>query len=264
MDAVVSVVQSSRIRDLVAAAGRIGHFGVRVRRNLPEPGDRRRVRGAGLLVHDFRPDPAASVDRLRAWDGLAGAPAVFALLERPLTATLQVLAAGAPPVPLAALAVVDEIDAVWLAERTRDALLSATATRMVRRVGSEWWDEELLRLLAVREIESLRPHRTLKGLLRDAGVSRRRFIDATTRAGFERPLDFLHLIRAVRAVDLLRRGLPLTAAAQRLDYGSVATVRRHVNEVFGVSPSAVRRLSEDDLVGRAERCRSVLLPSRAG
>ena len=207
----------------------------------------------GVIVHDFRPAPTRSV----AWlDGIVlSAPrlTVFALVERPLTPVLDAVVRRAHTFSLSGIAVVPEETAAGLARRFRASARAAHLHDVVPVVGREFDLDPLLHQLAERVLARPGEFRTLGGVLRRAGVSRSTFARHARDAGFSPPLRFLHLLRVLEAVLMIREGGSSADVAVELGYGSEDTLRRHFREILGVPPRTARHLDPVRAVAQARR-----------
>jgi AraC-like DNA-binding protein len=210
-----------------------------------------RAQGArSLIVHDFQPDPVASVSWLDQAAGKPGAPTVFALLEAPVAPVLDSLARARHRFRISGVAVAAEDGAGVVAERLERALAFGARTALSDLVHREWRLEGPLAELAGLELLDARPHTTLGGLLHDADMSRKRFVPLARRAGFDPPVRFFQSLRVLRAVTLLGESMTLAEVRDALGYGSPATLRRHFRQLVGVSPDHCRVFSAEELVRR--------------
>lgn len=203
-----------------------------------------------LIVHDFQPDPVASVSWLDEATGRPGAPTVFALLEGPAAPVLDSLARARHRFRISGVAIASEDGVGVLADRLEKALAFGARTTLADLVLREWRLEGPLAELAGLELLDARPHTTLGGLLHEADMSRKRFVPLARRAGFNPPVRFFQSLRVLRAATLLGESMTLADVRDALGYGSPATFRRHFRQLVGVSPDHSRVFSAEELVRR--------------
>jgi AraC-like DNA-binding protein len=208
-----------------------------------------RARGSRcLLIHDFRPDALESVELLRRqWTAGQGF-GVLALLAPPASPALATLVTLPRDFPLWGIVVAGEEGAARLAERIRDALARGGRRSLLDAVTSGWRLDPVLARVAECELTGQRPHTTLGGLLREAGIGRKRFVGLTRSRGVSPPLRFLQGLRVMEAAELLQEGCTTRRTAERLGYGSLDTLRRHFRMLAGTTPRDVRTRRMDELV----------------
>lgn len=224
--------------------------GLSVHVELPDP---TRLHACQAVIHDFQPEPVASL----AWlDELAREHVrVFALLERPAGAVLDCIVRAPHSFILDGVALADEETPASLGQRLRTWLTRSTGglTDVVVRT---WPLDRVLRGIVERELSSPHPHATIGGLLRGTGVGRKQFAARARACGYSPPLRLLHGLRVLRAAALLQDGSTTSEAAWDLGYGSADTLRVHFREIVGLPPRAACALSLREL---AERGRMNLL-----
>lgn len=216
-----------------------------------------------LLVHDFAPDPSASIaclDALAAEDEVA----VFALLHPPASAALGALVRAPRRWACLDAALITELSVRALAGRLGAALARAQERGTCRTFADTWHLDPVLTALARETLTLVTPTAamagvpeggqatwpTLQRVLASAGVARRTFLRHARDAGFRPPLRFLHTLRVLVVVEAMRRGETAGAAAKRFGYGSPETMRRHFDTVAGLTPREARRLSAPELLRR--------------
>ena len=224
------------------------------RRSSPDP-------HGGLLVHDFAPDPDASVRWLDAIGGAWPALTVLALLGSPAGAALHLLVGHPRRFTCADVVLGREITAPALGDRLAEATRSLGHAAAVRALATGWPLDALLVGLA-RQAFALAddaPHArdagaptwpTLDALLRTAGVSRGTFVRHAAAAGFRPPLRFLQVLRVLGVAAAVRGGETAASAAARFGYGSADTLRRHFAGLTGLTPRDARHVDGDDLIAR--------------
>lgn len=242
-----TALHSSFLRSLLEEAAQ--RIGADVRFGTFWP-DLRTDAARSLIVHDFRPDPSASLSWLDEAADRPVAPPVFALLEAPAAPILDSLARTPRRFRISGVAIASEDGPVVLAERLREALAFGARTGLADVVAREWRLDDPLSGLAELELLGGRPHTTLGGLLREARVSRKLFVSRARRAGFDPPARFFQSLRVLRAATLLGESLTLTQVRLALGYGSPATFRLHFHRLLGVSPDHSRVFSPEELVRR--------------
>ncbi|HET7234797.1 MAG TPA: hypothetical protein VFJ16_32585 [Longimicrobium sp.] len=205
---------------------------------------------AALLVHDFLPDAAGSVERLSAAADAGCRFSVFALLSPPATPVLDLLCHIPRRFVLSGMAVAGEEDEHRLAARLRAAAERGGRLPILEVVVPAWRLGPELARVAQRELDAARPHTTLSGLLRDARVGRKAFVELAREAGFTPPLRFLHALRVLEAAELLRAGSSLLHAVEVMGMGSPDTLRRQFRAVAGLPPRAASAVPLADLALR--------------
>jgi AraC-like DNA-binding protein len=193
-----------------------------------------------LVVHDFAPDPAESLAVLHAERAAGRGFGVLAVLDTPATPKLDLLLAGSRTLPLAGVVIAGEEGTDRLAERIRTALRRGSRRELLEILVSSWRLDPVLERVAECELGGKRPHTTLEGLLREAGVGRKRFVRVARSRGMSPPLRFLQGLRVMEAADLLQQGCTTRRAAERLGYGSLDTLRSHFRSLAGITPRGAR------------------------
>lgn len=242
------VVRSPMARALALDAARRVQPAAEVR-SLGEVADfLREARSARcLVIHDFAPDPAESVREFRGEVEEGRGFGLLALLEPPLTPKLDLLLCGVPALPLVGVLVAGEAGVEWLAERIRWALARSSRRALLEMLVSSWALDPVLTRVAACELTAERPHTTLEGLLREAGVGRKAFVRVARETGMSPPLRFLQGLRVMEVADLLQQGCTTARAAERLGYGSVDTLRGHFRVLVGLTPRSARRRPLEEL-----------------
>lgn len=200
-----------------------------------------------LIIHDFLPDTGASIALLKAEWAAGRGFSVLALLASPATPFLDALGALPCDFPLCGMVIAGEEGAERLAERIKGALARGGRRAMLEMVVAAWRLDPVLARVAECELTGERPHTTLEGLLREAGVGRRSFVQRATNRGLTPPLRFLQALRVMEAAELLQQGCTTRRTAERLSYGSLDTLRRHFRLLAGMTPRAARALSLGEL-----------------
>lgn len=200
-----------------------------------------------LVIHDFEPDPAASAELLRAEREAGRSFSVLALLRIPATTALDVLFTLPREFPLCGVALSGEESGGVLSERIRTAFARGGRRALLDIILTEWRLDPTLARVAESELRSERPHTTLEGLLREAGVGRRVFVRVARSRGLVMPLRFLQGLRVMEAAELLQQGCTTRGTAERLGYGSLDTLRVHFRVLAGTTPAASRRRSLGEL-----------------
>lgn len=203
-----------------------------------------------LVVHDFEPDAEESLALLRAERQAGRGFGVLAWLEAPVTPRLDLLLAASRTLPLAGVVVAGEEGAERLAERIRSALARDGRQALLGILVASWRLDPVLERVAACELSGARPHTTLAGLLREAGVGRKRFVRVAGSRGMVPPLRFLQGLRVMEAAELLHQGCTTRRAAERLGYGSLDTLRGHFRALAGITPRAARGEALEALAGR--------------
>ena len=193
-----------------------------------------------LVVHDFAPDPAESLTVLLAEQEAGRGFGVLAVLDAPATPKLDLLLAASRTLSLAGVVIAGEEGTERLAERIRTALHRGSRGTLLEVLVASWGLDPVLERVAECELRGERPHTTLEGLLREAGVGRKRFVRVARSHGMSPPLRFLQGLRVMEAVDLLQQGCTTRRAAERLGYGSLDTLRSHFRSLAGITPRAAR------------------------
>lgn len=221
---------------------------------------------AGLLVHDFAPDPEAAARWLDAIGDTLGStgPAlrVLALLGSPASAALHLLVSHPRRFACVDVVLGREITTPLLVDRLAEATRTLGHAATVRALAAGWPLDALLLALArhafaladgarhARDGTAPPAWPTLDALLRGAGVSRGAFVRHATAAGFHPPLRFLQVLRVLGVAAAVRGGETAASAAARFGYGSADTLRHHFAGLTGLTPRDARHLDAADLVGR--------------
>ena len=214
----------------------------------------REVRAARcLVVHDFAPDAVESLAVLHAERAAGRGFGVLAVLEAPATPTLDLLLGGTRSLPLAGVVIAGEEGTERLAERMRTALRRGSRRELLQILVDAWRLDPLLERVAGCELAGERPHTTLEGLLREAGVGRKRFVRVARSHGMSPPLRFLQGLRVMEAADLLHQGCTTRRAAERLGYGSLDTLRNHFRTLAGITPGGARGETLEEVAGRVRK-----------
>jgi AraC-like DNA-binding protein len=216
---------------------------------------------AGLLVHDFAPDPPASMRWLDAAAAALPALRVLALLGAPAGAALQLLVGHPHRFSCVDVVLARESSARALGERLVGAARGAQQAAAVRALASGWPLDPCLAMLADRAFAMAGAARgdrvggaagwpTVDALLREAAVSRGTFVRHAARAGFRPPLRFLQVLRVLGVAGAVHAGETAAAAAVRFGYGSADTLRHHFARLTGLTPRDARHVAPDELVAR--------------
>jgi AraC-like DNA-binding protein len=208
-----------------------------------------RVRAARcLIVHDFQPDPQESATLLRNHRSAGRGFGVLALLSPPFAPVLDRLLAVPRDLPLRGVVIFGEEPLERLTERIGAALGRGDRHALLDLLTSEWRLDPLLTEVAECELTGERPHTTVEGLLRQAGVGRKEFVRVARSRGLS-PLRFLQGMRVMEAAQLLRQGCTTRRTAERLGYGSLDTLRGHFRILAGITPRASRAWTLEELAG---------------
>jgi AraC-like DNA-binding protein len=201
-----------------------------------------------LFVHDFRPDPDTSLRWLSeaAHASPAGAT-VFALLETPVTPTLDRLMRSAHHLSFSGVAIADEVDATALADRLRAAFEHGTRRSVQGLLVQAWKLSPLLARLGEIELSTPRPHATLHALLCAAGVGRKRFVHEAKEVGFDPPLRFFRALRLVQATALLQERVSVHQVSHLLGYSNPSSLSRHFRRDLGIGPRQAGGLGVEDV-----------------
>jgi len=205
----------------------------------------------GIIVHDFRPALRDSLRWLdRACVACPAGATVFGLLEAPASSTIDELVRARHRFTLSGMAIASEIGVTALADSFLAAVRHGADARIVSLLRSAWHLDPTLTGLVDHELAAEHTHTTLGGLLRDAGVDRKRFVRAARRAGFDPPLRFFQALRLVEAATLLKESLTLEQIAHRLSYGGSRTLARHFRKRTGLTSHEARGESLEALALR--------------
>jgi AraC-like DNA-binding protein len=201
-----------------------------------------------LIIHDFQPDPQESTALVRNLRSAGQGFGVLALLSPPLAPVLDTLLSAPRDLRLSGVVIFGEEPLERLAERIGAALGRGDRHVLLDLLTSEWQLDPLLTEVAECELMGERPHTTVEGLLRQAGVGRKEFVRVARSRGLS-PLRFLQGMRVMEAAQLLRQGCTTRRTAERLDYGSLDTLRGHFRALAGITPRASRAWTLEQLAG---------------
>lgn len=208
------------------------------------------LRPDSLIVHDLYPDPKT---RARWLESVAGAPPLlsgFVVQRRAdAPALTQFLRRCGRSVRTVGVGFQMMESEARLGLRLQELTRPLWKRRVLAALGD--FPEPLV-AVATKALKSEVPT-TVTGLCHQTHFSQNRLREETREAGLATPLPFLHAVRVLSAQALLRKGSTVRGASEVLGYGKPDTLRRHFQEVLGLTPTEARRHRLKELVRRIAR-----------